>query len=181
MTINNVGIYASQISGRLWEPAGAYDALATVTVPSGGAASITFAGIPAGYKHLQLRVLGKASTTSYGNIRFNGDTTTSNYRFHSLYGTGSGSAAATTAANAAYFPADMNTQFGADVLDVLDYSNTSKNKTTRALGGWDNNGSGNVAITSNLWMSTAAINTITITAGAGTFSEFSQFALYGIK
>jgi hypothetical protein len=176
-----VDMLAGNTTWNPWEPAGAYDALATVTVPSGGAASVEFAGIPAGYKHLQLRVLGKASTSSFGNLRFNGDTTTSNYRFHSLYGTGSGSALATTAANAAYFPADMNVQFGADVLDILDYSNTSKNKTTRALGGWDNNGSGNVALTSNLWMSTAAISTITITAGAGTFSEFSQFALYGVK
>jgi hypothetical protein len=176
--------YTDMLAGNTtwnpWEPQGAYDALSTVTVPAGGVASVTFAGIPNTYKHLQVRVLGKASTTSYGNLRFNGDTTTSNYRFHSLYGTGA-TAAATTAANAAYFPADMNVQFGADILDVLDYSNTSKNKTTRALGGWDNNGSGNVALTSNLWMSTVAINQITITAGAGTFSEYSQFTLYGVK
>ena len=32
-----LGIWASQISGKLWAPAGAYDALATVTVPAGGA------------------------------------------------------------------------------------------------------------------------------------------------
>ena len=163
-----------------WEPTGAYDALTTVTVPSGGVTSITFAGIPAGYKHLQLRVHGKTSTSSYGDIRFNGDTNTSNYRYHVIYGNGA-SALAATGANAAYFPADMNTQFGPAILDILDYSNTSKNKTTRALGGWDANGSGNISLTSNLWMSTAAVNTITMTAAVGTFSEFSQFALYGVK
>ena len=55
MTQNNVGIYASQISGHLYGgPYGAYDSLATVTVPSGGVASVTFAGIPSGYQHLHI-------------------------------------------------------------------------------------------------------------------------------
>jgi hypothetical protein len=47
------GVIASGISGHLtppWSPEGAHDALATVTL-SASAASITFAGIPSGYKH----------------------------------------------------------------------------------------------------------------------------------
>lgn len=171
-----LGILASSTPAA----AGDYESIATVTVGSGGASSISFSSIPSTFAHLQIRVFGKTSTSSYGDLRFNGDTTASNYRFHTLYGTGS-AAGATSAANAAYFPADMNTQFGADILDILDYSNTSKNKTTRALGGYDNNGSGVVALTSNLWMSTAAISSITITAAVGTFSQHSHFALYGIK
>lgn len=172
-----LGIWASQISGRLWEPQGAYDALSTVTVPSGGLASITFAAIPTGYKHLQIR----GFTNVGGNIRFNGDTTTSNYRYHALFGTGSGSASATTAANNAYFPADAGggTGWSADIMDILDYSNVTKNKTTRQLGGWDNNGSGTVWFASNLWMSTAAINSITISGS--TYPQNSQFTLYGVK
>jgi hypothetical protein len=182
--MSTVTRYTDMLAGNTtwnpWEPAGAYDALATVTVPSGGVTTITFAGIPTGYKHLQVRVLGKTSTSSYGDLRFNGDTTTSNYRYHVIYGNGA-SALATTGASAAYFPADMSTQFGGSILDILDYANTSKNKTTRSLSGWDNNGSGNISLSSNLWMSTAAINQITITAAVGTFTEFSQFTLYGVK
>ena len=50
------GIYASQISGHTFVPSGAYDALASVTIPAGQTAtSIVFAGIPSGYKHLQIR------------------------------------------------------------------------------------------------------------------------------
>jgi hypothetical protein len=164
-----------------WEPDGAYDALATVTVPSGGLASVTFAAIPNTYKHLQIRSFVKFSTVAYGNIRFNSDTTTSNYRNHALFGTGSGSGGANTAANAAYFPFDGNTQWGAGVLDLLDYANISKNKVTRELGGWDNNGSGAIYLASNLWMNTSAINSISITTSSGTFSEYSQFTLYGVK
>ena len=54
----NLGIIATSISGHLFtfSLVGNYDALATVTVPSGGLSSITFAGIPTtGYSHLQIR------------------------------------------------------------------------------------------------------------------------------
>jgi len=66
------------------------------------------------------------------------------------------------------------------VTDILDYASTNKNKTVRTLGGFDANGSGYVNLTSNLWSNTAAINTITINA-VGTFNQYSQFSLYGIK
>jgi hypothetical protein len=65
-------------------------------------------------------------------------------------------------------------------MDILDYANTNKFKTTRTLEGYDANGSGNVSLTSGLWQSTSAINSITITA-VGTFNQYSQFALYGVK
>jgi hypothetical protein len=42
-----LGIMASQISGHLWEPQGAYDALSTVTL-SANASSVSFTGIPSG-------------------------------------------------------------------------------------------------------------------------------------
>ena len=59
---------------------GSYDALAVYTVPSGGASSITFAGIPqSGYQHLQLRMFAKsvntlANDTNAINLKINNDT-----------------------------------------------------------------------------------------------------------
>ena len=62
------GIVASGISGHLippYSPTGSYDALAVYTVPSGGASSIIFAGIPqSGYQHLQLRGIVRANDTN---------------------------------------------------------------------------------------------------------------------
>jgi hypothetical protein len=189
---NNVGIYASQISGKLWAPAGAYDALATVTVPSGGVASVTFAGIPTGYKHLQIRLNARVTgSTTDSNIvaYFNTDTTSGNYPQHVLYGTGSSAAAG-------YSPSDANIAigrtpgasssaniFGLGIADILDYANTNKNKTVRALSGQDQNGSGIVLLNSGLWRSTAAINSITLAAqsGKGNLAQYSSFALYGVK
>lgn len=175
-----LGIWASQISGRLWEPQGAYDALSTVTVPSGGVASITFAGIPQGYKHLQIRYSGFVSNDAW--MRFNGDTG-SNYARHSLYGNGASAAAfaGTNQTVIGFTYTASNTNPGAAICDILDYTNTSKYKTARVLNGDDQNGSGIIMLASGIWMNTAPITSITIYDDNSSFSQYSQFTLYGVR
>jgi hypothetical protein len=156
---------------------GSYESIATVTVGSGGAATVTFTSIPATYTHLQIRAFMVGG--SYTTIRFNSDTTTSNYRNHWITGNGS-SASAGTNANNAYTPMSASANGYVDIIDILDYANTNKYKTIRALEGYDNNGSGEVYLSSNLWMSTAAVTSIVFTPNSS-MSQYSQFALYGIK
>jgi hypothetical protein len=192
---NNVGIYASQISGKLWAPTGAYDALATVTVPSGGVASVTFAGIPTGYKHLQVRALVQSNRSTFPDGYFmrvgNGSVDSgSNYSWHNVDGDGSGAYAdarsAVTAARIGTITGQSATSmFAGTVTDILDYANTNKNKTVRSLFGYDTNGGGvgqRVGLFSAGWYSTTAINIITIYPEIGSgFQQYSSFALYGIK
>ena len=186
-----LGIMASQISGHLWAPEGAYDALATVTL-SAATASVTFAGIPSGYKHLQIRYLAKtsrAAVNDYAKLEINADTTTSNYRSHTLSGSGSAvfAEAHANAIEIGGFPGNTNADmFGVGVLDFLDYANTNKYKTIRTLDGFDQNstatGAGYIALQSGLWMSSSAITSIKITPGTGpNFVTYSSFALYGVK
>lgn len=181
-----LGIWASQISGRLWQPAGAYDALASVTVPSGGVATIQFAGIPTGYKHLQIRGIAKGTVASAALLTgFNGDTA-SNYNNHYLEGSGSSAAAGYNATSAiitygTIAPTAATSVFTGTVIDILDYASTSKFKTTRTLTGYDANGSGYIDLNSGLWRSTAAITNITLSTTSGNFAEYTQYALYGIK
>jgi hypothetical protein len=189
--------YTDMLAGNTvwnpWEPEGAFDALSTITVPSGGLASITFAGIPNTYKHLQIRAIFRDSTASVGldemYFRFNGDTG-SNYAYHTLYGDGAAAAALNGTSRSTgilcrtSIPRNSTTAnaFGTAIFDILDYANTSKNKTTRCLAGVDLNGSGAVELTSSLWMSTAAINSIVLTAEASAnFVQYSQFSLYGVR
>ena len=61
-----LGIYASQASGHLFTPAGAYEPLASITVPSGGLSSIVFGSIPQTYAHLQLRYTARTTVASSG-------------------------------------------------------------------------------------------------------------------
>lgn len=178
-----LGIMASQISGKL----SSYESIATTTVGSGGASSITFSAIPATYTHLQIRGIGRNSSTN-DSIRFrlNSDTA-ANYTRHLLYGTGASAVAAAgtgaTSLGIANFPTSSTTAsvFGAAVIDILDYTNTNKYKTTRTIAGFDANGSGNIFLYSGLWLSTSAITSITLLWDANNFAEYSTVALYGIK
>lgn len=180
---NNVGIYASQISGHLWAPNGAYDALATVTLSSD--ATVTFSGIPQGYKHLQLRYMANNSASANYKIslRFNGDSG-SNYNWHYLYGDGSG---AGSGANDEYTAMRLgkanyqSTYWSHGIIDLLDYSNSTKYTTGRSFSGWDSNGSGTVELSSGLWKNTAAVTSIDIVPYSGNLLSGSKFALYGVK
>jgi len=180
--MTNLGIMASQISGHLYDgPFGAYDSLAAVTLSS-TATSITFAGIPTGYKHLQLRTTILNNATGGINIQYNSDTG-SNYTYHQLYGIGSSSALSNAGTSQTSGYIAYNNAAGSyptvAVVDILDYQNTNKYKTHRSLAGTDVNGSGGaLTFFSGLWLNTAAISSITL---LGTFQTYSSIALYGVK
>jgi hypothetical protein len=140
---------------------------------------------------LQLRWTARsarASTEDSFRITLNSDAGT-NYTSHYLAGDGSGVYAGVqgTSMNYMVFGSQAGASAGASVfsgatVDLLDYSNTTKNKTTRALTGYDNNGSGSISFLSSLWINTAAVNSITMVTSTGAnFVQNSQFALYGVK
>jgi len=178
---NSTGTSAASSASNSVTPVslGDMDPIAMVEVGSAGSSSITFSSIPQTYTNLQIRALAKNDGLASISIRFNGDSG-SNYSWHRLYGNGT-SAISGGSANAQpqILGGVLDVQFGSTIIDILDYVNTSKYKTTRSLSGFDNNGSGWVGLWSGNWMNTAAISSITITSG--TISQYSQFALYGIK
>jgi hypothetical protein len=166
-----------------------YFSIATQTIGSGGASSITFSSIPSTFTHLQIRSIARDPYSGTGDTflraQFNGDTG-SNYVFHYLAGSGS-SASSSNALSQSFAPigdvsydGDIANAFAAGVADILDYSNVNKYKTVRALAGGDFNGSGYVYLQSGLWMNTAAITSITISSYTN-LKQYSSFALYGVK
>lgn len=182
---------SKEVLSNLTAPAnvdlGAMIPIATQTVGAGGSSTVTFSSIPQNYEHLELRIFCADSSTADLLIRFNGDSTVGNYRYHNLYGDGSSAAVYDYGAAAEVrlaFPfqgTNSSTSFMGGIFSILDYTNTNKYKTTRTLMGLDRNGSGQVSLQSGLWMNTSAINSILITVTLGTFSQYSHFALYGIK
>jgi len=169
---------------------GDFESIATVTVGSGGAASISFTSIPGTYQHLQVRGILRHSSTGasggYAGFRFNSDTG-SNYGYHALWGDGSSiysdglQSQTTLIVNRCTTATQTASNFGAYVVDILDYASTSKNTTTRALAGYDNNGSGLLYVKSGLWLNTSAITSITVSPNAGSWVQHSTLALYGVK
>jgi hypothetical protein len=194
--MSTVTRYTDMLAGNAvwnpWEPAGAYESIAVATAPSGGVASITFGSIPQTYSHLQIRgfVRTTAVQSLFGlRLRVGNNTldTSGNYSTHQMYGDGSTVAtAANFSANETYMgtgPAANNLAdtFGVAIIDILDYSNTTTNKTIRSLNGVDMNGSGYVGLNSAAWLNTSAINILSLYPSAGSFAQYSQIALYGIK
>ena len=190
-----LGIIASSFRSAAG-PEGAYDALATVTL-SATASSISLVGIPSGYKHLQLRIFGRGASSSADRVsitvKVNSDTGT-NYANHALIGDGSSASAAAAVSQgvgANNYMAGISAivgstgaanTFGASIVDILDYSSTTKYKTFRSLAGQDQNStSGRIALVSGLWQNTAAITSLDLNLESGSWAQYSQIALYGIK
>jgi hypothetical protein len=194
---SNPDKYISFLAGNDYYDPGAFVPIATI-MGTGSSGTITFSSIPATYQHLQLRFMVKTteSTSAFRDYRltFNGDTG-SNYARHTLTGDGA-TASASGAASVTEITA-INTviptsnavfanMMGVGIVDLHDYTSTTKNKTARIFTGADVNRStapvGRVTLNSGLYFATpAAITSITFVLTSGSLTTSSVLSLYGIK
>lgn len=172
-----------------------YDPAATFLIQriagTGSSGTITFSSIPQNYKHLQIRCMTRSTdsgTTTYeSNISLNGQTAYSNYAYHVLAGNGSSVSASGWASGTDRLYAIQNARdtmtagiMGTSIIDIHDYSSTTKNKTIRVMRGCDVNGSGEMRLSSGLFLSTNAISSIELYSLVGSWTTSSTFALYGM-
>lgn len=141
-----------------------------------------------GFKHLQLRMVARTNRPSSASddslIRFNNDTG-ANYSMHVIYGY-AGSAAASYTTNASYLfmgtlpgsTAAAN-NFAPVILDLLDFSSTSKFKTTRDING--DSGTPILNYYSGSWRSTSPVTSLNISGLSGSFVAGSRFSVYGSR
>jgi hypothetical protein len=173
-------------AGAGFEGIPAYDLIST-GFGTGSSGVITFSSIPQDYKHLQLRYTAKnSSSATQMNITMNG-ITSGVYIRHSLLGNGTAasSTASSTSQTAIQLVESMASSttasaVAAGVIDILDYTNASKNTTIRALYGMRDN-INRVYLSSGLYNQTTAVSSLTLTASANNFATLSRFSLYGIK
>lgn len=176
-----LGIYASSMRGAV----GDYQSIATVTVGSGGQASVDFTSIPNTYTHLEVRFIAKASTQTRMRLQINADTAT-NYSTHLLLGNGSSAFSAAgpnepKIAISSLIESTANT-FCAGVVSILEYKDTNKFKTVRSLSGFeDNTSNSEMALGSGAWRSTNAVTSLKFYLDSGNLGQYSSFGLYGIK
>lgn len=180
-----LGTQASQFSGK---PFNSFESIQTATVGSGGQDIVEFTSIPQTFKHLQIRFMFKNNDTgSFNNSPMRFNNASSGYFEHYL--TSDTAINATGGANLGAFntiiwaaSTNLNANvFSAGVVEILDYSSTSKTKVVRSYGGGNNNTSGILWLHSGLFNSQDAVSSIQVDIGGQMVSEHSQFALYGIK
>ena len=156
--------------------------IASVTVGSGGAATIDFTSIPSTYTDLCLKLSARSTTTDeYCNISFNGVTT--NLSGIYLYGS---IATPTSGSLVPIFYTDSSATtantFGNGEIYIPNYSG-SANKSMSIDSVTENNATGaSKILQAGLWSNTSAINRITLThSGTGIFVQYSTAYLYGIS
>lgn len=176
-----LGIIASS---KLGAPPGAFESIATAT-GTGSSGTISFTSIPSTYKHLQIRFLAFSTTAGWTiSMTTNGAGGTS-YARHLLYGNGTSASAkgnaSTNEIKVSQEVEGVRTSEGTvGIVDIQDYSATTRNKTVRIFSGMDRNGAGEIDLFSGLYISTTAITSLNFIIG-GNFASTAVFSLYGIK
>jgi hypothetical protein len=160
-----------------------YEPIATTTLGS-AAATVTFSSITGTYTDLVLVISARMSGgggASAIQAQFNSDTA-SNYSFTLMTGDGSSATSSRGSSQtqaAVGLATDAAGEWSSNIIQVMNYSNTTTNKTVLARAGIA--GDRTRAIVS-LWRSTSAITSILIiNNGSVNFVAGSTFTLYGIK
>jgi hypothetical protein len=175
---------------------GAFDLLETSLISS-NTPSVTFSNLGnySSYKHLHIRLVGRTNRADFQDriaIRYNGRTGTT-YVSHVLQSDGTNVTSAVATATQFIYTTGSNgfnlfaasetaNWFGAALIDILDFSNSSKTKTLRMLSGAPNGTQIKSAIISSGFEATAeAITSITLLPQFGDWVSGTRISLYGIK
>lgn len=159
-----------------------YEPIATNTLGS-AAASVTFSSIPSTYTDLILIISGSNSSGDAAiSVRTgNGSVNTGSvYSTTFLFGNGTSASSSRDTSQTWAHPGRLDTTLSNSIIQFMNYSNTTTNKTILSRGN-----DGSLAMTTvSLVRDTSAINIIQLQAqdgGAINFTTGSTFTLYGIK
>jgi hypothetical protein len=158
--------------------------IATNTLTS-ATTSVAFTGIPNIYTDIVAVCQLVATSGTLQNapqLRFNSDTG-SNYSALALNGNGTSAASSKwsnqTVIYADYFGILQNDGIGQATINIMNYANTTINKSVLIRSG---KGNKETTATVGLWRNTAAIHTVTfITDSPQTFAAGTTFTIYGVK
>jgi hypothetical protein len=157
----------------------------TQTVGSGGASSITFNSIPQTFTDLKIVMSARSTGTNATLlVRFNGDTTNTNYSMTQLYG--SGTVAASARYSAPYFINSENSNYTANTFSngeiyIANYTVSNFKQIVTDSVTENNATAADQWLLAGLWRNTNAITSITLSQAIDTgFTQYSTFTLYGI-
>ena len=167
--------------------ANTFTKIASVTVGSGGAATMSFTSIPQTYTDLYLTISGRSAAAVFNSDIFaniNGQTTAHNWKI--IIGTGTSVASqGSTADNGRVGIMPSATATGNTFSNTAVYypnytGSTQKSYSSDSV--MENNGTGAYSeLVAGINTNTTAISSITVASGNGNFVQYSTATLYGIK
>ena len=180
----------SRVVTAAFAPVGAFEAISSVTVPSGGVTSVNFVGISNAYSHLQVRMTVRDNYADpSGDIQMLiNNQSAPIYAIQTLSGdraTAYGGAETVAAVNriARSGAANSGTSiFGAGIVDIYDANSNIKNKSVQAFTGVDVNTAGYLSYRSMLCLDLTPVTSLAFSSRYGTsISQYSTISLYGVK
>ena len=166
--------------------ANTYVKITTVTVGSGGAATISFTSIPATFTDLLVQFSLRSDSGSAADnaeITFNGSTTT--YSSKRLYGSGSAAASdsSSTYTTSSFINGDGATAstFGNGIIYIPNYAGSTNKSFSIDAVNETNATAAFMGLYAHLWATTSAITSIQLKPNGGSlFKQYSTATLYGI-
>jgi hypothetical protein len=167
-----------------------YTLLETISVGAAGAASVTFNSIPqTGYTDLVVKMSSRTTAVSGNfpnpNIIFNGSSSAV-YSWRGLYGSGSAAGSnnnsSTTSSLLGVTTDSLNSStFGNMEIYIPNYTSSNYKSISTDSVSEANQTTAWMYLTAGISASTAAISSMTISPGSGSFAQHSTFSLYGVS
>lgn len=161
--------------------ANTFVAIAGNTVGSGGASSIDFQNIPSSYTDLVLYLSVRTSSNDSVYISFNNTTTTYAGKFMEANGVVSSSGAMANGRYLVYPITTTTNTFAYSMTYIPNYTSSNRKAFYTDSAMEANSTTAYLDLLANVWENTAAIDRITLTPSAYTFSQYTTATLYGIK
>jgi hypothetical protein len=160
--------------------------ISSVTVGSGGAATIDFTSIPQTYTELMVLFSGRSSSSDAQILTFmylNGDTTNGNYATRRLWGNGSSASSSSNSypeiATSAGSSATAST-FGNVSIYLPNYTGSANKTFSTESVSEDNASAAYQSLVAGRWNNSAAVTSIKIDMNVGLIIQHSTAYLYGI-
>lgn len=166
--------------------ANTFELIASNTVGSGGATTVTFSSIPQTYTDLVLKMSVRTSHTGPVELWINPNGSTANGTAKALQGNGSAAASYNSSRFETFGYVNFSTTTASTFSSIDSYIpnyTAATNKSMSSDGASENNGTTAYAmLEAALWSNTAAITSLDIVLATGkSFVEYSSFYLYGVK
>jgi hypothetical protein len=157
--------------------------ITTVTVATGGSASISFSSIPQTYTDLMILISAKTTDANWSYIKIGFNGSTASFADKQLLSDSATSYSQSNNRFVSFVPGTNQgtSVFGAANLYVPNYTSTTS-KTYVAEGASPSNGlTGYPSSEGGIWSVSSAITSIELTMNVGNYAEFSSASLYGIS
>ena len=167
--------------------ANTYTLISSVTVGSGGAASVGFTSIPATYTDLIIKLSARLTTSPESSpwssvyVSLNGSS--SNFTYRLLYGSGSAAASQSGTTQIAWVDSSDATAstFGNAEIYIANYAGSNYKSISTDFVTENNSSAALMGLNATLWSNTAAITSFAVAPASGNFTQYSTAYLYGIS